>query len=91
MKPERITNDVEALLKANHDLVGPDAVTAVTDYLEHGEPEMALEGLCLELMKHKREAVRVNREYLLDLVRRAGLDQEPTFEPEFWHKLDAFL
>lgn len=64
-----------------------DAVDAVEHYIEHDEYEMALEGLCLELMGMS-EFTSEDREICKRLSMQLGLNRESVFDPEFWQKLN---
>src|SRR5690242_8302303 len=78
--------EIRRLLLAYTGTLPRDAVDAVEHYIAHDEYEMALEGLCLELMKLK-DFSREDRESCRVLAKRLGLDQESVFDPEFWQKL----
>src|SRR5436853_7812002 len=64
--------------------------SAVEEYLASGEPAMALESLCLDLMGHP--AVRNSDLKELDrLVKLLGLDCESVFDPDFGESWNAML
>jgi hypothetical protein len=65
-----------------------DGIEAVEHYLAHDEYELALEGLCLELLK----SPALQRNDLLkcvELAKRLGLDREGILDADIWSKLLA--
>lgn len=67
-----------------------DAVEAVEHYLEHGEYEMAFEGLFLELMKSSIvfDKPTLKKYYKLGSV--LGLAKDAVFDPQFWKKFQDY-
>lgn len=64
-----------------------ETVDAVEHYVEHDEYEIALEGLCLELMDLS-EFTSEDREICKRLSMQLGLNRESVFDPGFWRKLN---
>lgn len=62
----------------------------VLHFYEHGEFEMAFEGLLLELMSEDRRPVEFSFEEWGDVIREIGLDKQSVFDSEFWPKFQAW-
>ena len=77
---------VRVLYEASAPLLSEDAAKGVLHYLEHGEPEMALEGLVLELIAANAAPAGIEFTVWEALARELHLDDEPIFDGEFWRK-----
>jgi hypothetical protein len=77
---------VRLFYEASSALISEDAAEGVRHYLEHGEHEMALEGLALELIAAKAAPAGIEFSAWEALARELHLDDEPTFDGDFWRK-----
>lgn len=84
---EHVRAESLAILEDCRDALGAETAKAVRHYLDHDEYEMAVEGLCLDLLA--RESPTVDWQRCLSLARRVGLDKVSVFDAEFWVKLSA--
>lgn len=82
---EEIQNEIGALLKKHRSHLPHSTHEGVSHFLDHAEYEMALEGLCLDLMAY--EIADVDWAQCRTLAERLGLDKESVFDPDFWSKL----
>ena len=82
----KLSKRVRALLSDHQSSLPDSTVKAVEHYLDHDEYEMALEGLCIDLMEHAGSQ-GVDWVECADLCRSMGLDKESTFDPAFWARL----
>jgi hypothetical protein len=71
-------------------LLPPDAMDEVSHFFEHGELEMAFEGLLLELMK--ADVVPPSYDYgeWCALAQDLGLNEDPVFDGHFWTKFEKW-
>ncbi|MEM7245847.1 MAG: hypothetical protein AAF533_10920 [Acidobacteriota bacterium] len=76
----------DRIVRACWPLVDGDGQKEVRHYLEHGEPEMAFEGLMLELMTGDRFPSEVEFSDLQAMARAFRLDEESVFDGDFWEK-----
>ena len=79
-------NQIDVIIQACRDILPEDAIKEVDHFFGHGEYEMAFEGLVIELMK--ADVVPHNYDYdeWCTLMRSLKLDDESSFDGEFWSK-----
>ena len=77
---------INRLFEACHDKISAEGAAQVAHYLEHGEPEMALEGLVLELIQADETPPEFVFVVWENLARRMRLNEDPVFDGEFWRK-----
>jgi hypothetical protein len=77
---------ISALLDRYRGQLSADAVEGVEHYLQHDEYEMALEGLCIELLG-LQELKPEDRRECRELGQALGLDRETVFDPTVWQRL----
>jgi hypothetical protein len=83
---ERVTT----LIEQNVDLIPEDGRSAVRDYLEHGEYQMAFEGLILDLMEAEAYPEGFRYATWRVLVHDCRLDSDPTFDSDFLEKFKSW-
>jgi hypothetical protein len=71
-------------------LISEDSYKEVKHFYEHGEYEMAFEGLALELMQLDRRPVNFDYKSWCGIIKEMKLDQESVFDAEFWHKFQEW-
>ena len=74
---------VEALLNRFRSSLSPESADAVEHYLEHDEFELALEGLCIDLIEQERLKGDALEE-CITLGRKLNLDEESVLRADFW-------
>ena len=77
-------------LSASLTLLSEEGVKEVRHYLDHGEPEMALEGLLIELIGQDGTPDPFDYDEWIAIARQAGLDTDPVFDPEILLKFSAW-
>lgn len=82
----RGADEIDRLLVRYARSLSAAAVAAVKHYVDYDELEMALEGLCLELIRLP-EFSPEDRRACIALAKQFGLDQESVFDAGFWLKL----
>jgi len=82
---------IESLLDQCAGILCSEAVGEVRHYLEHDEPEMAFEGLFIELMQVGKIPEPVNKVCCIKLGEYLNLDAESVLDDDFWMKFNQFL
>lgn len=86
-----VYESIVSLLEAYSDILDTDTYSAVTHYLEHGEYEMAYEGLFIDLIDAKFEIQKIDIKYYLTLGVKLNLDKESVFKGDFWKCLTNYI
>ncbi|WP_052559462.1 hypothetical protein [Enhygromyxa salina] len=86
-KWEQVRNEAAAILAEHADKLGVKTIDSVNHYLDHEEYEMAVEGLCLDLLS--LDDAEVDWPRCVSLASVVGLDKVSVFDSEFWSKLSA--
>ena len=81
----------ELLLQQCEGILCAEAADDVRHYIEHGEPEMAFEGLFIELMRIGRVPESVDKKSCVKLGEYLNLDVETVLDDDFWIKFTEFL
>ncbi len=69
-----------------------EATDAIEHYLNHGEPEMAFEGLVLEMIRVREYSMSTRSIDWLGLARECGLEKSGgVFEYEVFEKLCSWV
>ena len=79
---------VAAFLEICVAMISASGVSEVRHYLDHDEPEMAFEGLILELIAAEAKPFDFDKWRCLGL--EMGVDTESVFEADFWCKFEAW-
>lgn len=79
------------LIKECEENLDKESVDEVMHFYSHGEYEMALEGLIIELMKVQKSSNCNNVDILNDLVLYYRLNVESVFDYYFWEKFTKWL
>ena len=77
---------IRRLFEACRHLISVDGAAQVQHYIEHGEHEMAFEGLVLELIAADATPPDFRFDEWEVLARQMGLVQDPVFDGDFWSK-----
>lgn len=83
MTEEDIIKYVQCVLQSTAKSLDEETVQGVEHYLAHDEPEMAFEGLFLELIRQDIP-VNIDSEFAKAVARKLKLDQESVFDTNFW-------
>lgn len=82
--------DFESILKKYIDLLEPilpkGELKEVRHYFDHGEYEMALEGLLIELIHAKKHPKNFNYVEWEEMTKNYNLDKESIFDDDIWDK-----
>lgn len=81
---------VAEIIGACRSVLSDEAIEGVDHYYEHGEPEMAFEGLLIELMKADAAPPTFDYDAWCALGRDCGLDEDCVFDAELWTKFLAW-
>lgn len=81
---------LEDFIKISKRFLSLDRLEAVEHYLEHGEYEMAYEGLVIELYSIGLYPTNFNFTKWKELGLVFGLDKEAVFDEEFWDKFNKW-
>lgn len=84
-------SEVEAFVRSFADSLSSDARTEIQHYLDHGEPEIAFEGLVLELGGQDVSPWQQPRAAWLSLAERLGLREESVLTGDLWGRLSSWL
>lgn len=82
---------LHVILNDCRDSLCEDAINEVLHYIEHGEPEIAFEGLFIELMQLGIMPKNIEEADCIELGRYLRLDRESVLDDEFWRKFISFL
>lgn len=74
------------LIEASNSILTADALSSVMHYYEHGEYEMAYEGLVLELIRSGKHPAGFDFLEWKNLAVSFNLDNDPVFDGSFWGK-----
>lgn len=72
------------------DQLDDESIEAVTHYLSHDEPEMAFEGLFLEIMNLDSH-IDLDWERCKSVGMELNLHEESVFDFGFWSKFESFI
>ncbi len=87
-KVAEIHHETEKVLSNFRTMLPEDSVEAIKHYLEHGEVEIALEGLCIDLISEGLMSLS-DLYQLKSMAREVGLDRESVLRADFWSLLEA--
>jgi len=87
---ESLGERVAQCLSDSRDVLGGDAVKEAAHFLNHGEYEMAFEGLVLELIAVGLAPSSFDANAWVSLGRELGLEQESVLDGEFWQKFQTW-
>ena len=74
------------LIKNCEEYLDEEAKQEVMHFYSHGEYEMSLEGLLLEMIKIQKYPSNIAKERISELAVYYHLDSESVFDYEFWKK-----
>lgn len=83
--------EIASLLQQCVGILCSEAIREVQHYVEHGEPEMAFEGLFIELIEVGKIPKSVDKVSCLQLGVYLKLDVESVLDDAFWMKFNQFL
>lgn len=81
---------LEKLLDYCRDDLDADLISNMQEYLEHGEYEMAFEGLFLAIMENGHSP-DLDLDKVLDYAIDLKLNEETMYDEDFWEKLKKFV
>jgi hypothetical protein len=82
---------IASLLESASLYVGPDTYTGVMHYLEHGEYELAYEGLFIDIMNSEFNIYNVDVESYLSLGLEFNMNNESVLDCHFWERLIEYV
>lgn len=74
------------LIEASKGILTAETLSSVMHYYEHGEYEMAYEGLVLELIRSGKHPPGFDFLEWKNLAVSFNLDNDPVFDRDFWGK-----
>ena len=77
---------LEKYIVLSKSLISADGFKEVMHFFEHGEYEMAFEGLIIELMRINKYPEQYNYQEWKNTGLEFGLNKESVFDGEFWSK-----
>jgi len=86
-----LRREVVQLLGYCREMVSEETIAEGERLLDHGEWEMAFEGLALDLMQSSEVPYFFNRDRVRALALKLGLNRESVFDGRFWEKLEAWV
>lgn len=82
--------EVMRCVKECADVLPTEALKEVRHFLEHGEFEMAFEGLVLELIENDATPAGFSASKWMSVAEALGLRTESVFVGDFWDRLGAW-
>ncbi len=79
------------LITACQEYLVQEAINEVMHFYEHGEYEMALEGVLIEMIQKKKFPKKITMEAINDLVIFYRLNVESVFDYCFWDKYQKWF
>lgn len=89
--PSELYSAIIDLLNIYADILDPDTYSEVMHYLEHGEYEMAYEGLFIDLIKANFQPQKIDMGYYLKICIKLKINNENIFNADFWEYLNNYL
>lgn len=83
--------EIDSLLEQCAGVLCSEAIGEVRHYVDHDEPEMAFEGLFIELMQAGKIPESVDKVSCVKLGEYLNLDVESVLDDDFWMKFTQFL
>lgn len=77
---------LKRFIKISEEIITIDSLEEVIHYYDHGEYEMAFEGLVIELINANRYPDNFIFYEWMELALEFNLDKESIFDGEFWRK-----
>lgn len=85
-----VNDKIRALIASNQKRLDAEKIAGMVHYLEVDEYEMALELLCLALMRIS-DGTLLDLEAAAELAKQVGLDRESVFDDNFWANFSKVL
>jgi hypothetical protein len=79
------------LLKECESVLCSEAIEEVRHYIDNGEPEIAFEGLFIELMKINTIPEGLAKEDCMKFGKYLNLDVDSVLDDKFWPKFVSFI
>jgi hypothetical protein len=86
-----INKKLEGILTVCESSLCTEAVVEIKHYIENNEPEIAFEGVFLELMQLNRMPAGLNSDICLELALSLKLNEETALSDKFWQRFIEFL
>lgn len=87
---EYICDYIRSILDMVKSKLDLESFEAVTHYVEHGEFEMAFEGLFIEIMKMKERPI-IDLYKAKNVAELLELDKETVFDSDFWQNFQQYI
>lgn len=88
---QKIYEVIELTLELNRDELISDSIESTEHYANHGEPEMAFEGLFFGMFLLKNPKLAIKKEEYIEIAKQLKLDNEPNFRDDFFENFIKFL
>lgn len=85
-----VSDKIRAIIASNQKRLDAEKIAGIVHYLDVDEYEMALELLCLALMRIS-DATLLDLEAAAELAKQVGLDRESVFDDNFWANFSTVL
>ncbi|MEI5908580.1 hypothetical protein WAK64_16150 [Bacillus spongiae] len=90
MKSRSVIDNAEKLLAKfitlSEGIINSNGISEVKHFFEHGEHEVAFEGLVIELSENGLDPRNFNYSDWKNLALEYGLDKESVFKADFWSR-----
>ncbi|WP_420064893.1 hypothetical protein [Pectobacterium colocasium] len=86
-----VKNSISKLIDIYGKDLDEETINSVNHFLEHGEYEMAYEGVFIDLMSIGFKPDDIDASYYIGIGIGLGLNKGSVFDFDFWNKLNAYL
>ncbi|WP_323637287.1 hypothetical protein [Pectobacterium polaris] len=86
-----VNNSISKLIDLYGNDLDEEAINSINHLLDHGEYEMAYEGMFIDLMSIGFNPNDIDISHYIKIGIELGLNRECVFYSGFWNKLNAYL
>ena len=86
---EYVKEFINSIIEFLKNILDNDTLDSVRHYLNHGEYEMAFEGLFIEIMKLNK-VPKIDFSKSREIGQLLKLDEDSVFDFEFWKKFEEY-
>ncbi|MFJ5430960.1 hypothetical protein ACIPUP_17615 [Pectobacterium actinidiae] len=86
-----VKNSISRLIDIYGKNLDEEITNSVNHFLDHGEYEVAYEGVFIELMSIGFNPDDIDVSHYIGIGIGIGLNKESVFDFDFWNKLNAYL
>ena len=86
-----VNKKIKAIIELCRDHICKDALSEIIHYIDNSEPEIAFEGLFIELIQLGTLPKNIIKASCVELGRDLNLNRESVLDDDFWNKFIAFL